>query len=269
MPYSYLTPNRLRLEDESTGTGYLFIQKDGEFLWCDASANILQVLSCVKFGTKADRPTAGKKGRLYFTTDTKELFYDNGSAWVRVVSGEVGLYDADRDTYINVEPSSDADKIVGYTAGNQVLNISSAGILTFVKQSACHVKLSAQQNITANSETIINFDTIVFDNQNEFDTTNHRFTASEAGKYLIILQVRMVDTTQTGWGGVVRIYKNGSLSNEAVLLHDDLTDHNRGYGNCNSVISLENGDYVEAKIYCDIDHTVRANGTWLNIVKLL
>lgn len=35
----------------------------------------------VQAGTHAARPAAGTVGRLYYETDTKSLFYDNGSAW--------------------------------------------------------------------------------------------------------------------------------------------------------------------------------------------
>ena len=192
MPYSELKPGRLRLEDETTGTAYLFIQKDDEFLWCDVSENILQVLSCVKFGALADRPTAGKKGRLYFTTDTKELFYDNGSDWVRVVSGETGLYDADRDTYIEVEKSADEDIIRGYVANTEALKISTAGILTFPKQSCCVAYLSDDQSISANTWTKVALDTFEIDTQNEFDSTNNRITVTEAGKYLITGKIKIL-----------------------------------------------------------------------------
>ena len=241
MAYSYITPHRIRLEDETSGTGYLIIQKDDELLWCDASANILQVLSCVKFGTLANRPTAGKKGRLYFTTDTKELFYDNGSSWVRVVSGETGIYDADLDTYLDVEPSSDADKIVGYTAGTQVLNISSAGILTFHKQSACCAYLSANQSITANTITKVALDTALFDIQNEFDSTNNRITVTEAGIYAIIGQVEF-DVTATGDVLRVYIYVNGGTKALTGLTASDVSYHILSVA---KILQLSAGDYVE------------------------
>ena len=241
MPYSELKPGRLRLEDETTGTAYLFIQKDDNLLWCDVSENILQVITNIKWGAKADRPTAGKKGLLYFATDTKEFFYDNGSDWVRVVSGETGLYDADRDTYIDVEPSSDADKIVGYTAGTQILNISSAGILTFPKQSGCYVYLSANQSITAGTETKINFDTVVYDVQNEYDTTNYRFTANEAGIYVITASI-VFDVAASGnrLRGFLKVNGNYKLITGYTTADDYY--HHITFG---KVLRLNAGDYVE------------------------
>lgn len=35
-------------------------------------------------GLDASKPTAGTQGRLYFTTDTGKIYYDNGTAWVLV-----------------------------------------------------------------------------------------------------------------------------------------------------------------------------------------
>jgi len=257
MPYSELKPGRLRLEDESTGTAYLFIQKDDNLLWCDVSENILQVITNVKFGAKADRPTAGKKGLLYFATDTKEFFYDNGSSWVRVVSGETGLYDADRDTYLNVEPSSDADKIVGYTAGTQVLNISTAGILTLPKQSVCRVYMNnggADLSVTATTWTKIPFDTVNFDVQNEFDTTNNRFTATESGKYILTSHVT-VDSLTDQNGYFLKFYKNGESLSGAVKIRASGTSSMTIV--LAGVYDLSSGDYVEVYTYGDTDYVVK------------
>src|SRR3990167_4146649 len=41
-------------------------------------------------GTLAARPAAGTAGRLYYATDTDELFRDNGAAWVEMVGGGAG-----------------------------------------------------------------------------------------------------------------------------------------------------------------------------------
>jgi len=261
MPYSELKPGRLRLEDESTGTAYLFIQKDDNLLWCDVSENILQVITNVKFGAKADRPTAGKKGLLYFATDTKEFFYDNGSDWVRVVSGETGLYDADRDTYIEVEKSADEDIIRGYVANTEALKISSAGILTLPKQSACRVYMDnggANLSVTAATWTKIPFDAVNFDVQNEFDTTNNRFTATESGKYILISHVT-VDALTDQNAYYLRFYKNGETLSGIVKVRAS------GTGEINIVLvgvyGLSNGDYVEVYTYGDTDYVVKYGWT--------
>ncbi|RKX60794.1 MAG: hypothetical protein DRP29_01970 [Thermodesulfobacteriota bacterium] len=259
MPYSFLKPGRLRLEDESTGRGYLFIQKDDEFLWCDSSETILQVLSCVKIGTLADRPTAGKKGRLYFATDTNELYYDDGSSWTRATSGDVGLYDADRDTYINVEPSADADKIVGYTAGTQILSISNAGILTLPKQSICVVYLATTQNISAGTTTKVQFDTVLIDTQNEFDSTNYRVTVSEDGKYLVFASTDYL-TSYSGDRFITSLYINGTEKAETRFESNTADDYTLITA---KIFDLAAGDYIETYVLDrDNDATIRAGETY-------
>lgn len=41
----------------------------------------------IRRGTLASRPAFGTANRLYYSTDTNELFYDTGSAWVLVADG--------------------------------------------------------------------------------------------------------------------------------------------------------------------------------------
>ncbi|MFB6192944.1 MAG: hypothetical protein ABEK00_01730 [Candidatus Nanohaloarchaea archaeon] len=38
-------------------------------------------------GTLSGRPSAGKPGRLYHTTDGNGTYYDNGSSWVQIDAG--------------------------------------------------------------------------------------------------------------------------------------------------------------------------------------
>ena len=84
-----------------------------------------------------------------------------------------------------VPVSSDSDISISIS-GTQVFNISTAGILTFPKQSCCVVYLSTAQSITAATMTTVALDSVILDTQNEFDSTNHRITVSESGKYLIV-----------------------------------------------------------------------------------
>jgi len=272
MPYCELKPGRLRLEDESTGTAYLFIQKDDNLLWCDVSENILQVITNVKFGAKADRPTAGKKGLLYFATDTKEFFYDNGSEWVRVVSGETGLYDADRDTYIEVEKSADEDIIRGYVANTEALKISTAGILTLPKQSVVCAYRSGNQTVPNETETKIELNSIVVDQQNEFDaSTNYRFTCTEAGVYLATGQVRYINPSADA-NIVLKLYKNG----ETYALSTQKYIHSAPYPyptfNLSALFSLSAGDYIELYTWQNSGSNVTIEGlrhdTYLLVVKV-
>lgn len=45
-------------------------------------------------GTHANRPAAATAGRLYYETDTNELYRDSGTAWVKISAVGVGFYSA-------------------------------------------------------------------------------------------------------------------------------------------------------------------------------
>lgn len=67
-----------------------------------------------KKGTLASRPAAGTEGVWYLSTDTRELYYDDGTSWVRisglgrgrVVSADETLLAVDRGATIFVDTSS-------------------------------------------------------------------------------------------------------------------------------------------------------------------
>lgn len=94
------------------------------------------------------------------------------------------LGDADGDTYIEVEETSDKDEIVAKVAGVEAQRIHDNGIIDFPKQSACRVTRNTAQSIPNVTWTIVQYDTVEYDLQNEYDNiTNYRYTAKEDGYY--------------------------------------------------------------------------------------
>lgn len=59
--------------------------------------------------------------------------------------------------------------------------------------------LSGNQTIQDNTQTVIEIDTEIVDRNNDFNTSNHRFTAPEAGKYLVIGQATMNQLGANKW----------------------------------------------------------------------
>jgi len=109
-----------------------------------------------------------------------------------------------------VPVSSDSDISISIS-GTQVFNISTAGILTLPKQSFIHVYMNnggTNYPISANTWTKVPLDIVINDTQNEFDTTNHRFTASETGVYFISAVVNIANPTDQG-NYRITVYKNG------------------------------------------------------------
>jgi len=119
------------------------------------------------------------------------------------------IQDADGDTSWDVEQSADEDKIHGKVKGVEAFLLSDKGILTLAKQSACAGYQSSNQTIPNLTYTKINFDTMEFDLQNEFDLANDRFTATEAGIYFaqVELQISLLDQ---GDFVIASIYVNGA-----------------------------------------------------------
>ena len=91
---------------------------------------------------------------------------------------------------------------------NQIYTRTGTGSPTIREMPAFRAYLSTTQSITSSVATKVNIDTVTFDTNNWFDTTNYRYTPQIAGYYLILGIVRCGGTSMTTQ--VARIYKNGS-----------------------------------------------------------
>lgn len=97
------------------------------------------------------------------------------------------LQDADGDTKVDVEESSDEDMVRMDVAGGEAFVLNNNGILDLPKQSGCSGYRSAAQSIATNIWTKVQHNGVLFDNQNEFDNvTNYRFTFTKPGNYLVM-----------------------------------------------------------------------------------
>ena len=102
------------------------------------------------------------------------------------------LKDADNNTKIQVEESSDENIIRFDTAGTEVVKIDAAGIMTKPLQPCFHAYVgTTQNNIATGSDLTINYDEEVWDLNADFDTSNKTFTAPVTGKYMFNCQYRV------------------------------------------------------------------------------
>ena len=74
----------------------------------------------------------------------------------------------------------------------------------------CKVRLTSNQNITANNEAILAFATKDFDTGGDFDNANYKFTAPVTGYYMIVANV-LFNVTADGDRLIARIQKNGNI----------------------------------------------------------
>ena len=107
-------------------------------------------------------------------------------------------------------------------------------------------RMSADQSISSNTATKVDFDTEVFDTDGAYDhSTNQRFTVptGKAGKYYITCTLGTDDGNE-GSTFVVDIRKNGSNSGESSYNRIQRTSGVLSF-DAHTIIDLSAGDYIE------------------------
>ena len=146
-----------------------------------------------------------------------------GAGTVGTQNKDTKIVDADGDTSWDTEQSPDEDKIHGKVKGVEAFLLDDAGILTLAKQSAAKAYLGTEQTIPNTTWTVINLDTELYDIQDEFNTTTHRFTAKKAGIYMVAAAIAWINnTTAKRWDAA--IFKNGSAVAQACMHSANATD---------------------------------------------
>jgi len=158
------------------------------------------------------------------------------------------IQDADGDTYLCVEKTADEDKIHGVVKGVEAFLIHDSGILDYPKQSAAKVYPGvAVQSIPHNTITQINFENEVFDVQNEFDLTTDRFTALEAGYYLVVACTTLL-AINDGIRCNVYVFKNGAMEAYASLICPKTGENPHPV--VSTVVYLDGAsDYLDIRVY--------------------
>jgi hypothetical protein len=190
----------------------------------------------------------GQGGSLMAPTATEDMYvgsnvYRNSSNTNSyIVTEKASIYEQyNGEHYFNVAPSGSADAAISFAQG---MKISNAGIVTKPLQPCFSAgRLSPNQNITANTETIIALNTKEFDIGNNFNTSTYRFTAPVAGRYLFTAAIQFNNT-----GGAHTVFKiNGSTRNDGWVDFGDATASAQS-----RIYDLVSGDYVQLAAY----HTV-------------
>jgi|ETNmetMinimDraft_16_1059900.scaffolds.fasta_scaffold37257_2 hypothetical protein len=137
-------------------------------------------------------------------------------------------------------PFARAVQNINYDNSANAMAVSSDGIIDMPNQSGCYVTRNTEQALTTSTQIKVEFATEVYDVQNEFDsTTNYRFTATKAGKYLVCAQLYFFMVSD-GTGTACSIYKNGSRIS--------LTNSRSGTSqspNITAGVNLSASDYIE------------------------
>lgn len=109
---------------------------------------------------------------------------------------------------------------------------------------AFHAIMSANQGLSANTATKLNFDTEVFDTSSAYDTANKRFLPLVAGYYQVNINIGAVQSQRTVR---VFIYKNGALYCEGTMtLLANTTSQYVARSSASNIIYLNGStDYIE------------------------
>ena len=105
--------------------------------------------------------------------------------------------------------------------------------------------LNSNQEISNTTDTTIDWTNEITDRENNFDTSNERFTAPIAGDYLVCVNIQYTDTINQLHSGV---HKNGgdiATNYDAWCNHGDGTrGHSRSF-----VVNLAVNDYLTIHTY--------------------
>jgi hypothetical protein len=142
------------------------------------------------------------------------------------------------------------------SAGSGNIAIGS-GVTLLSNTPAFYATMSANQTISTGTATKLVYDTETFDTDNCYDSTNYRFTPTEAGKYQVGMQVRIDgDALQSV---LLYFYKNGS-QNKRIQFYCANTGANQSVGIFTTIVELNGStDYLEAYVNLAATTTVFGN----------
>ena len=139
------------------------------------------------------------------------------------------------------------------TGGNEPerMRIDSAGRVTMPYQPMVFVTRSSNQGVVTSSDTgtVVNFDTEIFDVNNNFNISNDRFTAPVTGKY----EVSWSYGTNVSSQSVYRtfIWKNGTQLTYTQLRNDSQGTSGYQFAGRTAIIEMSTNDYLELKASTD------------------
>jgi len=118
---------------------------------------------------------------------------------------------------------------------------------------AFKVYASTTQDIPQYSDTLINFDTEIYDVGNCFNTTNKEFTATSAGKYFFHSQIAQ-DAAQTGRVTMIHAYVNSTKTESNGYFREYLSGTNYRFQTQFTItLDLSLNDTVKLYFYTDAD----------------
>ena len=147
------------------------------------------------------------------------------------------------------------------TSGTSALTINSSG-LVIPKSIIFHAYANdIDQSISAATNTVIQFPTVIIDNGSGWDSTNHRYVPSVAGYYLCSATIR--SSQQVVSKKVITWRKNGSgdsgIETRFQTNTDELTSSNLP-APTTLIQANGSGDYIDLVFNCEEAMTLSTSG---------
>ena len=200
---------------------------------------------------------AWESGSNIITTVASNSYYNsaykyittNTAALIRLINGAINF---------NVAPSGSANAAISWTTA---MNINAAGIVTKPLQPAFCMSVNAYSGINAAAGVQVvrfgnqNSGGVLFNNGNNFDTTNYRFVAPVSGFYQFNANIRI--DSASGDYVYLTMTKNGSTT-----AGRDLDSAIGSYNNrhVSQVLSLSANDYVDCNVRTSGDTSIGIDG---------
>jgi hypothetical protein len=174
--------------------------------------------------------TSPATGLMLFQPSDNRFYYYNGTTWI-TFNGR--LFDADNDTGIDVEQTTDDDKIRMFVEGDELLrlernnyNVGRIQTQGFFNKSNIFIGFNAGLN-TGQDSTFVNsgkFNTAVGDNAMEANTNG--VANSAFGNFALYANTTGVNNTAVGWNS---LGTNVSGDNNTALGNGSLDANSSGY----------------------------------------
>jgi len=170
-----------------------------------------------------------------------------------IVNGNAELDDLDD---VSISSPSDGQVLTYNSTTGKWENKAAAG---GGFNSRVRVYLSSDQSIDGQTTTKINFDTEDYDGNNEWDTSTYKFTAANAGYYLITCRLYW-DATFPSERFTIYIYKNGSNVSLQGWRYSSISTGSQ-MGHITDILYLAAGDTIEFYVYQNDTsaHSLRAS----------
>ncbi|WNS42856.1 hypothetical protein [Paenibacillus sp. MMS20-IR301] len=167
-----------------------------------------------------------------------------------------------RSSYIGCETVTHPTGVVDqYASSGSTIITNSGGVVnpwgdnTTSSRSAARAWINNSHGLTGGTFTKLQFNGVIFDQQNDFSTTLYRFTAKKAGIYLIAGSVNTVNSTPAGTSVTLSAWINGGRGADLGSYSTSGFIGNT-YTQGARAVKLNAGDFVELYAYATVATTI-------------